>query len=66
MPSHPVVAGVEEADAEGVGEAGAAAVGEVDPGSSHALPIEKPDLVNRLILDFLAPQQADKLMPLTW
>jgi len=24
------------------------------PGTSHALPLEKPDLVLRLILDFLA------------
>jgi pimeloyl-ACP methyl ester carboxylesterase len=37
----------------------------VCPGSSHGLPMEKPEVVNRLILDFLAPQQADKLMSLT-
>jgi pimeloyl-ACP methyl ester carboxylesterase len=31
----------------------------VIPGASHAAPMEKPDLVNRLILDFLAPVAAD-------
>ena len=31
------------------------------PGTSHALPMEKPDLVNRLILDFLADAQTPKL-----
>jgi pimeloyl-ACP methyl ester carboxylesterase len=31
------------------------------PGTSHALPIEKPDLVNRLILDFLADSQTAKM-----
>lgn len=36
----------------------------VVPGASHACPIEKPDLVNRLILDFLADTQTEKLMPL--
>ena len=30
------------------------------PGTSHALPMEKPDLVNRLILDFLEPVQVPK------
>jgi pimeloyl-ACP methyl ester carboxylesterase len=30
----------------------------VVPGASHAAPVEKPDLVNRLILDFLAEDQA--------
>jgi pimeloyl-ACP methyl ester carboxylesterase len=34
----------------------------VVPGTSHGLPYEKPDLVNRLILDFLAPQQVRKMM----
>ena len=33
----------------------------VVPGTSHALPMEKPDVVNRLILDFLAVEQAPKL-----
>jgi pimeloyl-ACP methyl ester carboxylesterase len=28
----------------------------VVPGTSHGLPFEKPDLVSRLMLDFLAPQ----------
>jgi pimeloyl-ACP methyl ester carboxylesterase len=35
------------------------------PGTSHACPIEKPDLVNRLILDFLADSQTERLMPLS-
>jgi pimeloyl-ACP methyl ester carboxylesterase len=34
----------------------------VVPGTSHALPFEKPDLVNRLVLDFLAPQQVPRMM----
>lgn len=33
----------------------------VVPGTSHAAPIEKPDLVNRLILDFLADDQVPVL-----
>lgn len=33
--------------------------------ASHAAPLEKPELVNRLILDFLAEHQTKKLMPLT-
>ncbi|GIH05221.1 oxidoreductase [Rhizocola hellebori] len=33
------------------------------PGSSHGLPLEKPELVARLILDFLADKQAPKFMP---
>src|SRR3954454_2487849 len=33
------------------------------PGTSHGLPLEKPDLVARLILDFLADEQALKFMP---
>ena len=37
----------------------------VVPGTSHALPVEKPDLVNRLILDFLASPQPARLMPLS-
>ena len=34
----------------------------VVPGTSHALPMEKPELVNRLILDFLAPEQVTRLL----
>ena len=34
------------------------------PGTSHAAPLEKPDLVNRLLLDFLADEQPVKFMPL--
>jgi pimeloyl-ACP methyl ester carboxylesterase len=34
----------------------------VVPGTSHMLVLEKPDLVNRLILDFLATEQVHKLM----
>jgi pimeloyl-ACP methyl ester carboxylesterase len=33
------------------------------PGASHGLPLEKPDLVVRLILDFLADEQTPKFMP---
>lgn len=36
----------------------------VVPGTSHALPMEKPDLVNRLILDFVAGRAATKLVAL--
>ena len=36
----------------------------VIPGSSHMAPLEKPDLVDRLILDFLSDHQPEKLMPL--
>jgi pimeloyl-ACP methyl ester carboxylesterase len=36
----------------------------VIPGGSHIVPLEKPDLVNRLILDFLSDQQPEKGMPL--
>jgi pimeloyl-ACP methyl ester carboxylesterase len=36
----------------------------VVPGTSHGLPFEKPDLVNRLILDFLDPHQVEKMMHL--
>jgi pimeloyl-ACP methyl ester carboxylesterase len=31
------------------------------PGTSHALPMEKPDLVNRLILEFLTDPQMPKM-----
>jgi pimeloyl-ACP methyl ester carboxylesterase len=34
----------------------------VVPGASHGLPLEKPDLVNRLILDFLGDDQVAKIM----
>jgi pimeloyl-ACP methyl ester carboxylesterase len=33
------------------------------PGASHGLPLEKPGLVARLVLDFLADEQAPKFMP---
>ena len=33
------------------------------PGASHGLPLEKPDLVARLILDFLSDVPSPKLMP---
>jgi pimeloyl-ACP methyl ester carboxylesterase len=36
----------------------------VVPGSSHIAPMEKPDLVNRLILDFLSDHQPEKMMSL--
>ena len=36
----------------------------VVPGTSHVAPMEKPDLVNRLILDFLSDHQPEKMMPL--
>jgi pimeloyl-ACP methyl ester carboxylesterase len=36
----------------------------VVPGTSHALPFEKPALVNRLVLDFLATDQVTKLLSL--
>ncbi|MDI5967206.1 alpha/beta hydrolase [Streptomyces sp. SL13] len=34
----------------------------VVPGTSHALPVEKPDLVNGLLMDFLAERQPPKLL----
>jgi pimeloyl-ACP methyl ester carboxylesterase len=34
----------------------------VVPGTSHGLPFEKPDLVHRLILDFLVAQQTEKMI----
>lgn len=37
----------------------------VVPGTSHALPMEKPDLVNRLVLDFLRADQVPKMMGLS-
>jgi pimeloyl-ACP methyl ester carboxylesterase len=36
----------------------------VVPNTSHALPVEKPDLVVRLLRDFLAPEQPAKMMSL--
>lgn len=33
----------------------------VVPGASHALPMEKPEVTNRLILDFLADEQTPKM-----
>ncbi|MFG1813800.1 alpha/beta fold hydrolase [Kribbella sp. NPDC049174] len=36
----------------------------VIPGGSHAVPLEKPDLVNDLLLDFLTDPQTPKFMPL--
>ncbi|QIS22074.1 alpha/beta fold hydrolase [Nocardia terpenica] len=36
----------------------------VIPGSSHVVPLEKPGLVNRMILDFLADDQPTKLFAL--
>jgi pimeloyl-ACP methyl ester carboxylesterase len=36
----------------------------VVPGTSHGLPFEKPELVNRLVLDFLDPHQVEKMMQL--
>jgi pimeloyl-ACP methyl ester carboxylesterase len=34
------------------------------PGASHALPMERPELTNRLLLDFLTDEQAPKMFPL--
>jgi len=36
----------------------------VIPGTSHMAPLEKPDLVNRLILGFLSDHQPEKMMSL--
>jgi pimeloyl-ACP methyl ester carboxylesterase len=36
----------------------------VVPGASHGLPLEKPGLVNSLLLDFLADPQPPKFMPM--
>lgn len=35
------------------------------PGTSHAAPLEKPDLVNRMLLDFLDENQQMRLFPLS-
>jgi len=32
------------------------------PGTSHGLPMEKPEVVNRLLLDFLADEQTPKML----
>jgi hypothetical protein len=35
------------------------------PGTSHAVPMEQPDLVNRMIIDFLdGPERPTEVMPL--
>ncbi len=34
------------------------------PGTSHGLPLEKPGLVNQLLIDFLNPVQAQKYLPM--
>jgi pimeloyl-ACP methyl ester carboxylesterase len=36
----------------------------VIPGTGHGAPIQKADLVNRMILDFLAPEQPERLIAL--
>jgi len=36
----------------------------VVPGASHVAPMEKPDLVNRLVLDFLAQPVVESWLPL--
>jgi pimeloyl-ACP methyl ester carboxylesterase len=36
----------------------------VVPGTSHALPMEKPDLFNQLVLDFITNPFAETLIPL--
>jgi pimeloyl-ACP methyl ester carboxylesterase len=35
----------------------------VVPGTSHVLPLEKPDVVNRIVLDFLEHDAAPTMMP---
>jgi len=37
----------------------------VVPGTSHALPMEKPDVLNRLVLDFFSDSQVTRMMPIT-
>lgn len=34
------------------------------PGTGHGAPMQKPDLVNRMIVDFLVPEQPDRMIPL--
>jgi len=36
----------------------------VIPGTGHGAPIQKADLVNQMILDFLRPEQPDRLIAL--
>ena len=36
----------------------------VVPGASHGLPLEKPELVNRIVLEFLDDRRPEKLLPL--
>jgi pimeloyl-ACP methyl ester carboxylesterase len=36
----------------------------VVPGTSHAVVMEKPEVVNRMLLDFLAPEQVPRMMSL--
>jgi pimeloyl-ACP methyl ester carboxylesterase len=36
----------------------------VVPGASHGVPLEKPEIVNRLILDFLRPEEPRRFVPL--
>lgn len=36
----------------------------VIPGTGHGAPLQKPDVVNRLILDFLQPEQPDRSLAL--
>jgi len=36
----------------------------VVPGASHLVPMERPDVFNRLVLDFTASPVAETLMPL--
>lgn len=36
----------------------------VVPGASHLVPLEKPALVNRLILDHLAQEAVETMMPI--
>ena len=36
----------------------------VVPGTSHILPMEKPDLYNQLVLEFMANPEPETMMPL--
>ena len=36
----------------------------VVPGTGHALPIEKPELVNAILLDFLGGERRPRMFPL--
>jgi pimeloyl-ACP methyl ester carboxylesterase len=35
------------------------------PGTSHAVPIERPELVNRMLLDFLSDEQVTRIFALS-